>query len=245
MKTHFALVWHVARKDLYRGRVPLALWALSGTYLAVSPLVTVAAGSWGDYLGIFALLMFLPLMLMLTASIVQEDGPMESTVFWRTRPISPAKLLAAKLGVLGALFVVVPVLVHGALVFAGVVSVQRSSTVPQMITMLTCVLLGGVAVAACTKDLVRFFLTGLVALLATGFLGAFLQRIGPAPSLASHRGNGDSKLFAMVIFWAFCSVAIIYLQYFKRARWLSFALIGLAVVGASLIGSFWTWRFIH
>ncbi len=98
------LMLHIVRKDFLRLRWPLAGGlALVAANLAIGFAVILAdgLGGWSNerlqevttgLLGLQLLATF-----VLTAMLVQEDGLVGSTQFWLTRPISNARLLAAKL----------------------------------------------------------------------------------------------------------------------------------------------------
>ena len=111
------LIWHIIKKDIVRDRWALLLWALLFVGQVVIGLVAGnyegADGEWVTRLqqGSGGLLWLQIVMgYILVARLVQADALVGTNGFWPTRPISAARLLAAKaLGVL-LIFGVLPVL---------------------------------------------------------------------------------------------------------------------------------------
>ena len=111
------LTWHIVQKDFRRLWLPLALWLV--LVLAHTVLLTRAAGlidsspvqfdGLGYYAGTWGVI-GRTIGFILAAWLVMEDSLVDTRAFWPTRPISGARLLAAK--VLGALlmFSILPAL---------------------------------------------------------------------------------------------------------------------------------------
>ncbi len=111
-----SLVWHIARKDLFRLRVILLLWAAVLTARMAFALIQSHADT-GAAVGcivpawIFGSL-FLPLLgVGLVMGALADEAVCDSDAYWITRPISGGQLLAAKLAVLGLLSLVPAVLI--------------------------------------------------------------------------------------------------------------------------------------
>ena len=115
------LTWHIFRKDFVRFRLVLLAWVLfmAVKYLAIAQISGVFGSPSSEWLNrlrpgfplFFIITAVSPLaVFFLVGALVFEDAPGGRDPFWVTRPISGAKLLAAKL--LGAvvLFVLPPVL---------------------------------------------------------------------------------------------------------------------------------------
>ena len=115
------LIWNIIRKDLIRFRFPLLAWLLllAGKYF----LLATTSGVFGQpSLQWIRLLAFpKPLFLviwagpglfaaLLVAALIFEDSPANRDPFWVTRPISGAQLLSAKLILVLAAFVLLPLL---------------------------------------------------------------------------------------------------------------------------------------
>jgi hypothetical protein len=113
------LTWQIVRKDLYKLRIPLAIWlgfmmVQVGFNMAVSGFF--GPPNWNGLAlvapGVEGCVRFLinPLAAYLFASwIVFADPLVERDAFWITRPISGWRLLAAKLTAAGLVFFVLPV----------------------------------------------------------------------------------------------------------------------------------------
>ena len=111
-----SLVWHIARKDFFRLRVVLLLWAAVITGRMAFALIQSHSdtdGAMGFIVPawIFGSL-FLPLLgVGLVMGVLADDAVCDSDAFWITRPISGLQLLAAKLLTLSLLSLIPPVLI--------------------------------------------------------------------------------------------------------------------------------------
>jgi hypothetical protein len=112
------LTWHIVAKDLARLKLPVALWVAFflgefaiGVRLLSGPVSTPS--TFQDCLASETMLFGLKVALgyLLVAGLVFEDGLIETTAFWPTRPISGARLLGAKLLTCLLIFGVLPILV--------------------------------------------------------------------------------------------------------------------------------------
>ncbi len=112
------LTWHIVKKDLRALRLPLGLWLLTivaklaiGVVLLTSD--TTAGSEW--FLRMDASAKILAglecVSFVLVAAIIQEDMLVGTTAFWKTRPISGARLLCAKLAGIALVFLVAPIMV--------------------------------------------------------------------------------------------------------------------------------------
>jgi hypothetical protein len=113
------LIWQIVRKDLHAQRGAITLLVV---LLAVAPACgfvlwshSLVDAAWFQVLPNWAKLADAVTLLvawMMIPSLVQADDLYDTRAFWRTRPISWARLLAAKLAAFGCLLVVLPVLVR-------------------------------------------------------------------------------------------------------------------------------------
>jgi len=160
------LTWHIIRKDLGRFKWLLAVWAALGIYAVAYARIDQLGRGEGDVVGIFAILAFIGLSLSLIAWIIQEDEVTQPGVFWRTRPISPGRLLLAKLSLIGFLMVLLPTF--------GISIARPRGFGLEIVSFLATATLLCAAVAASVKDLGRYFLIGFL-----GFMlfGEFARRI--------------------------------------------------------------------
>ncbi len=237
------LTLHIIKKDLRRFTSMILCWSAAGLALLILGGLGSTTGSYfGDLIRISASATFMVLSFTLVAEIIQEDGLEETTVFWRTRPISAGRLLAAKVATLLLLLMVVPIITF--LVAPGV----KASTVSELgrgtLAFLSMVL-SCAAVAACTKNVGRYILTGALCIVATMTLAYWTERllIGEAPKVRVQQ-IGDARMLLTQLLCIVCASGILLSQYFWRNRTLSYALIATAVIGSALINSLWTWQFL-
>ena len=112
------LIWHIVKKDLVRMRLPLALWVL----LMVAKIglgVALRAGDGVDFTWFGRIELYVNLctwldalmIYILVAVLIHGDALVGTQAGWKTRPISGARLLGAKL--LGTLLIfgMLPVLI--------------------------------------------------------------------------------------------------------------------------------------
>lgn len=96
------LIWHIVRKDFRRLWLPLTLWLvllLAHTALLamkVGPDASTTAYEGLHYLANTCSVIVAVVGFILAAWIVMEDSLVDTSAFWVTRPISGARLLAAK-----------------------------------------------------------------------------------------------------------------------------------------------------
>ena len=114
------LAWHIVRKDLARLTIPLGLWIVfvAGTtaWFGVSRPPTYAStadilSGWVNNLhgfGLAGVMLQATVGALLAAVLVLEDPPVGTTAFWLTRPVSGARLLAAKFAGAGLFFALMP-----------------------------------------------------------------------------------------------------------------------------------------
>ena len=94
------LAWHIARKDFRRLRWPLALWGVViGLQYLSWRLMPVGDGEASGAAKLVLALWGLHLAVgwLLVPHLIHEDPLLDDRAAWRTRPISGARLLAAKL----------------------------------------------------------------------------------------------------------------------------------------------------
>jgi hypothetical protein len=225
------LTWHIVQKDLRRywpgllslsGIIVLKLGILAGAW----HLPLEATRDWqldryeGLLLGAQLLLTFL-----LAVIVVQEDPIPDSAAFWRTLPISPARLLAAKLAGLLLIGVVPAVLILLAgWVGFGLPLAQLGRPLLAMAQVQTEICLVALAFGSLTKNTAHlvYWLAGLV-------LGVVVPTIILKPFLRKMTLVGEgtrvthATLLNLVVLIAV--VAITVNQYRSQARRRSIALL--------------------
>jgi hypothetical protein len=159
--TWLAQLRHVAAKDIRQARVPLLVylgivaWATWDACKATGPDKTSTQG---------AMIFVVTAGLFVVAALVQADSPTRSDAFWPSRPFYASAVFAAKLFVMGAIVIGLPL--------AGqLVALSAIGAAPARIPMLLLVaawsyalwLFAAMTVAALTRDL-RTFAVAFVSL---------------------------------------------------------------------------------
>jgi hypothetical protein len=238
------LIWHIIKKDLRRTTWGLLIWAVCLGYLFTFRKIQVVQWSFMDNMGVFMLFAFVALTVVLIAAIVQEDGLTGKNEFWRTRPISGGRLLAAKMILIGMVFLVVP---YGLSVIHSVTS-GKGFTLSDMVHLFMgfgVVLLSFMAMAAATKDLALYILGGILCCIGVALIGprlGALIEVEPVATTMMYQ-VGVSKLFAVLVLCGLASLLVLLNQYLTRRTLVSVSIISAAVVGVTLINSFWRLTF--
>ena len=239
------LVWHIIRKDIRRMAWAFVFWAVTGSYLIFYRNVNIVDRSLLDNLGIVSLFSAIALSFALIAAIVQEDGLTGSNEFWRTRPISPGRLLVAKLGLIVPCFVVFTVFV---LVLQSWLFHPRFG-LPEMknsLLIFGVIVLCCMALAACTKDLGRYFLGGILCLMGVTMLGPWLvslAHVGPIPKQVPMK-VAFARMSVLFTFCGCMSVVLLLNQYFTRRTRVSLAIVIATVGCVTLVNAFWRWSLL-
>lgn len=247
------LIWHIVKKDLIRFRWAIAIWAVSFLYyqLNIEPTMrgraaAVADYTLRDYLFLFSIITYCVLSVALIVGMVQEDNLVESTVHWRTRPISSTRLLVAKLLLIETLFVLLP------LAFVWLKTGLPPMKSAFILREFGFPLLGAVglslsfaATAACTKDLGRCIFTWLAVVGAAFLLAFWLGKI--APPLDRHTASQliAPKMVLILGLSALVGLAVLCSQYLLRCLTLSIALLAGGVLGVAVVGAAWTWNYLR
>jgi hypothetical protein len=245
------MVWHLIWADIRRHRVVLALWIVLsvGTTALTSlvPHLVVSPGTAATLHMAGALLqMALFLLSVILAPVVLQTHPLTGdTAFWMTRPISPGRLLASKLILLGAAVVVLPAMLL--LIALGAADSPRA-TILFAVTSLVLTQSLWVAVtttyAALTQTLPRYVVAvgaTLATMVASLFVTSLLQiwRIPDAP--AADRAWGAASpgrdLAGLALFTVAFVLAIL-VQAYSRNRRLS---ISAGIAGIVVALACWTY----
>ncbi len=237
------LTFHIIKKDLRRMSWLIGAWLLA-TGLAFAKTGAHFPSQWPDFVQVFARFTAGVLILVLIASIVQEDCLVENRVFWRTRPISGTRLLTAKLIQLIGLFVILPVVTG--LLWSGAkngrfdMNADAAQTLGIGVSIALCLTLCWAALASCTKDLGRFFLSLLFCVVVTLFLSFVLQKFSlPAPKQVPWPLQ-SARLALIGGLCGLSAIGVLLNQYLGRKFAISIGLITLAVIGSAGISVFWS-----
>ncbi|MDB4913797.1 MAG: hypothetical protein JWM95_1441 [Gemmatimonadetes bacterium] len=159
-----AQVWHVMRKDARQVRVLLLVYVAA---VAASAEHAIAPTDINPLLEMVVLLLFV-LGMLVAAGLVQADSPTRNDAFWRTRPLRPMAVLAAKV-----VTIIVAVLLLAAVAQAMVLTILAvpfRAAVPLVgnsARIYATWLLVAVIVASATRDLRTFVVTLMAGAFAT------------------------------------------------------------------------------
>lgn len=246
------LVAHLARKDLRRILIPGALYAF---FLAVKLVLGVLAlrdidasqfAAIRDYLKVSTFAEGV-MGYVLVAAIVQEDPVVGANAFWMTRPISGLRLLAAKLVVLLALLILLPVLI--ALPWWGAchLGFHHMALAAAHVALVQMLLVGfGLPFAVLTANLSRYLACtlGVVAALAawmalmTSTRGRFLWHNS---SDWVNAGASDTRGGIFVGILIVTLIILLVHQYRTRRTRRSIAILAVGLTLATTVMATWRW----
>lgn len=241
------LTLHIIGKDLVRFRASLFVWGVSCLCLWVQPhLNPGASGNLRDYLQIFSVVTFAVLSVMLISAVVYDDHPNDSRGQWRTRPISAARMVTAKLVLIGFLFVVLPVLAVWIGNQLGETQTMQSFREYSLFALVLASLsLSLAATAACTKKEAHGLLLWVGLIFATGTLIEGLIRFLPKLSMQLSMQMNLTRGIAILAFSAAIALAVILNQYVRRQLKVSIALLVVGCVGSALMGTLWSFYYFY
>lgn len=249
------LTWHIVRKDLRRLAAPWAGWmalVMVGTvwirlvgWDGANREIT-AAGHWIETLGWVAKVVgfgLFALQVALVGTLVLEDRATGSDGWWMTRPVAGGRLLAAKLGTAGLLFVVAPLAVTAALSAVGDVGAATGRSVMLGIWWNAGWVLVAVALGALTANLgqAAFAVAAWTGLMWAAVLGAALYQRIPGvmdPALMQARVE-----FASGWAWGALPVALAW-QYRTRRTRTSWAIVVAGLGAAAVFNAAWPERWL-
>lgn len=228
------LTWHIAKKDLRRLRWPLVLL---GAVVLLQYVMWLMARAEGDQYGPLAVAlwgMHLLVAWLLVPQFVQEDG-LVGLAGWRVRPISGARLLAAKaLGIFIGLclwpsLLTLPWWLEFGFGAGEIVHVMAVNTLGMMLLMGVALL-----IAVLTEDFAKFIAASLITAVAGGLIALMLAAEIPA--------SGDGAVAPAItmtraaLAWGVMVAAVVVivpLQFVaRRAGWARALAIGAGVFAA-------------
>ena len=242
------LTWHIIKKDLYQFRWSLALWLACFAYIFLVQEKVSFHGNIDlrDYFRLISILTIAVISCAMLIGIIQQDHPTDSRAFWRTRPIAPGRLVAAKLGLLLTLFVGIPLLTIMARGWLQqLVVLQTFREYSLMILVLGSITLSLAAAAACTSNIAYALLLWLGVVFGSGTLAEALDRFLPKLTLRLSQQMNMQRVITLLVFSVVISLAIILNQYLRRRFTTSVILLILGSVGSSLIGVLWSYYYFY
>ncbi len=242
------LTWHIIKKDLYYFRWSFALWLGGIAYLnfCQDNAGMVKPAYMQDFNRVFLDMLLCFFAFALLVGLAQQDHPTESSGFWRTRPISAARLVTAKLLLVGALFVALPVLaIWVKNLFTGFTSVRYLHEYAFIALVLGSVTLSVMAAAACTKNSVQSLIVCVSLVFFTGSLAEVLSRYSPNVSRHLAVQMTNAKALSILGFSMAIALAIILNQYLRRRVSVSIVLFLAGAIGSALIGTMWGYFYFY
>ncbi len=242
------LTWQIIKKDLYQFRWSLALWLACYAYVFLfQERVTFHVEvQLRDIMRLIAGLTVMVFSWAMLASIIQQDHPTDSRGFWRTRPISAARLVTAKLGLVLALFVVFPLLI----VMAGgwlqdLVRLRTAREYVLMVLAMSSFTLSLAATASCTSNIVSALVLWLGVAFGSGTVAEILNHSLPKLTARLSMQMNMDRIIALLVFSAVLSLAIILNQFLRRRLTTTIVLLILVSAGCALIGVFWSYYYFY
>jgi hypothetical protein len=247
---------HLVRADVRRFAVLLAVWVLlqladtivSGLRPALATDMKLATTF--ELLGTVLFMTRWLGMIVIVALVVQTHALVGSDAFWMSRPIHWRALLASKLVLLGATFVVVPMLCETGLMLASRIPISDIPPIALQTVLFQCLWLSlFMALAAITRNLARLaliagsLLVGL-SLLLNVMIAVMLRDLPDGPRLIEvtpRTMSSPAAGVAILLMLIGTAIAFVAAQY--RTRLVRVAVIaGAAGFGVTvLIALAWPW----
>ncbi len=232
--------WHIAKKDLRRFRWPVGLLVLLiALEFGVGLVLLFSHRSEDAWFNMFATAgrlfwgMQLAFIYILAGAVVHEDGPIASTSFWSSRPVSAVQLLSGKLLGLFIMVVAIPWSVHLPWwVWAGLLPSEALRAAMEILIVNFGVVLVAMPLAALTKSMSEFLL-GWTLVGACAVITLALTLRGPLHLGAFSMQDPASAgaVGAAIVVGTLGSLAALYYFYWRRRFPLAVVTFGLVFVG--------------
>lgn len=232
------LYFHQAKHEVRQIGWGLLVWAAAGIYLAFFQNLIgrgTGASTSGMLLTLVSVLLVVLFGGVLVAKTVQLDAPYDSSAFWRTRPLSALRLLGIKLSVLIGVFAVLPLVVAA---FKTAKPETLATDLPRGLVSLLALILANAALGSVTKDLGRYLLGILLIFFSSMIFQASALFTARGGNLRIQHRGGTGHFYIEGGFIILVSLAILICQYRFRRPWISYALVGVGVVGFGLLRRF-------
>lgn len=247
-----SLLAHHIKKDIRHVRWLLGLWAL----LVLAQFVLVGMGSRAEpddlaaqfaYQAITMMLPFLQavLLIVIIPVLIHDEPLVGTTAFWYTRPISRSFLLWSKTLFIGIALIIFPAVVELTVMAANKVPLHDLVGIaPEILYGSLQVIVPVFALAALTLNFARFAITGValyiglsVLYLAIYLLGLYFRGVEETAVQSQTLALSRSMVSGGVIIVT--GAMVVAVQYLTRRTGVSYALVGLGVIGMMLVGSYW------
>jgi len=240
------LAWHIARKDLFRLRTILLLWAA----LLTGQMGLALIQSNLDANGYFPFLMgawvfseiFVPLLgLGIVMAVLHDDSACDSDAFWLTRPIAGGLLLRSKLIVLFILAAFPALVLMPWWIAHGYEAGQLARAVVHTTWQQLAITLFALPLAALSATTARFVMQVFVAAVIFVLLSLAYVSLGENHVFTLSPLNASVGGRVMVSAWFASGVTVVVHQYLTRRTRRSFLLavggVGLGFVGSVFLSS--------
>jgi hypothetical protein len=242
------LTWHIARKDLRRFWGPVALLCIIAVIRFGVGLSLLLANEpdrvWFGHMAVYANVLWgigLFVTYMLVAAVVQEDS-VASPAFWQTRPISGARLLAAKALGLILMFGFLPVLLSIPWwLGCGLGGTEILAAAAKALAIQMGVVLLALPWAVVTGNYGRFLLWSLVAAVAWATAALMLAGhvVGSAQAFSAE--TGATRLLVIGLFAGAGCLCVAIHQFVTRCTWRSIVFISVTAIAMAAVGGWWPW----
>jgi hypothetical protein len=242
------LTWHIARKDFRRFWIPLViLIAIAAMRFCVG--VTLLKGNAVDsaafgHRAVYANVLWgvgLFVTYMLVAAIIQEDS-VASAAFWQTRPISRARLFAAKALVLTLVFGLLPVVLSTPWwIGCGFGPAEIARAAGETLAIQMGVVILALPWAAITGNYGRFLLWTLVAAIAWVTAALLLSEHVIVSPTSLEPGVGVTRLLVIALLAGVGGLGVAIHQFFLRRTWRSVAIILCVAATMAVVSLRWQW----
>lgn len=240
------LVWHIVLKDVSRLRwTLLAFGAFMGLPMALAVTAFPADSLWSAVAplvgSVFETLVTPVVSYFMVMSLVGEDTVVNGKEFWIVRPISGARLLAAKLLGAGLLLVVLPLLMSFPWwLLHGYGWTELRAAAGKVLVFQTPLLFWALAIASLAANSGKFLAYSLgvfftPALISTVIVSKFSTGKNLSPEVTETRGWVIGAILLVTV------VAVIVNQFLTRRIRRSWVMVGAAALAILATSLFWSW----
>ncbi len=244
------LVWHIARKDLRRFAIPVAVWLvllLAPTIAqavmtpGIGPHAQSSLDGWAKVTGIWLRMVEgvqLVIGFVLAGAVVLEDPVVDPNAFWPTRPISGARMLGGKLLAAAILFCAAPIAALLPVWLAVGFEISAiAAAAGDFVSRYGTLVLFAFMVAALVRNLAQFVVGALVLYVLFVATGLMVAPVWQTVSLAVRRSR---ELIVM----ASVAPAVLLIaghQFITRRTWRTWGLVAAALLLCLAVRCAWPW----
>lgn len=235
------LTLHIVKKDLRHLWPWLVLWWATFVFAAIYPvwafdrlMDSTAKGSDPSFILVSSLSCII-LLLLVIAMLTDADSPLDDRSFWRTQPVPPARLLAAKFIFLIAFGLLVPLLIKFLTLAAYGFSWDQGWPAFQNFAQ---ILIYGLTVLFLAASFFPRPLVGYAALIGLYLLALFIAYNAPNDIVNNFPSSPDIVWILLSLFLAIL-IASISCLYLRQRRRLAILILVLGLLFDIALGLFW------